>query len=97
MLGSKLEDLIHSRDDFLQVVVDMGWSLPLVVHLLFPGDLDEVSHDLPPLGADSEAFVELESDIGEGGLPDVALFEFSLDAAPKRLGDDAEGVLHSLL
>ena len=85
MLGSELEDLIHPRDDVLEVVVHVGWSLPLVVHLLLPRDLGEVGHAFPPLGADSEALVELESDIGEGGLPDVALFEFSLDAAPESL------------
>lgn len=97
VLRSKFEDLVHPCDDVLEVVVNVGWSLPLVVHLLLPRDLGEMRHALLPLSAYPEALVELQSDIRERGLPDIALFELPLDPAPESLRDDTEGVLHSLL
>jgi len=54
-------------------------------------------HAFLPPGAYSHALIELQSHIREGGLPHITFLEFSLDSGAKGLGDDAEGVLHSLL
>jgi len=98
MLASELKDLVHSNDDVLQVVINVWRTLPLMLHLLLsPGDLGQVGHGVFPVGADSHAFIELQSYIGEGDLPNVGLFEFSFDSSSERFGDDDEHVCHSLL
>lgn len=54
-----------------------------------------MSHSILPLGADSHALIEFEPHIRERGLPNIALFELSLDSAAEGLRNDAESVFHS--
>ena len=98
MLASELKDLVHSYNDVLQIVINVWSTLPLMGHLLLsPGDLGQVGHRVFPVGTDSHAFIESLSYFREGNLPDVSLFEFSLNSSSERLGDDDEHVCHSFL
>ena len=98
MLRSELEDFTHPDDYMLEVLVQVGRALPLMLQPAPPPQHPgQMRHAFLPPGAYSHALIELQSHIREGGLPHITFLEFSLDSGAEGLGDDAEGVLHSLL
>ena len=81
MLRAELEDLIDSYDHVVQVSVSIGLALPLVFSRS-PVVASQLCHSVFPALKEAHALVELDSDIGEGGLPDVIFLEFDLNPTP---------------
>ena len=81
MLRAELEDLIDSYDHVVQVSVSIGLALPLVLSRS-PVVASQFRHSVFPALEEAHALVELDSDIGERGLPDVIFLEFYLNPTP---------------
>ena len=96
MLRAELEDFIDSYDHVVQIGVSIGLALPFVFSSS-PVVTSQLRDSVFPALEKSHAFIELDSDIGERGLPDVIFLEFDLNPTSESLRSDLEEVLHSHL
>ena len=95
MLRAQLKNDTDPDDDVLEVVVEVGFALPLVlvVHL-DPQVACELINAIFPTTDDTHALVQFHAHIREARLPDVNLFEFFFDSGAERLRRHFKKVLH---
>jgi hypothetical protein len=70
--------------------------LPLVFSLLrAPEFTGHLGNALFPSTKDTHAFIQLQTDVREGGLPHISLFELTFNTLSKHSGGHFKEVLHS--
>ena len=98
MLRAQFENGGHPDNDVLKVCVLERLSLPFVLRLLrAPEFTGHFGDTLLPAAEDPHAFVQLQADVGERGLPDVGLLELTLYSLSEHSSGHFEEVLHSSL